>query len=52
MYIKPQVEDSMVGTDSSEGTQTKHCKVVADSAEILPRSPSNPQIMITQKISS
>ena len=40
MYIKPQVEDSMVGTDSSEGTQTKRCRVATDSAEIVPRSSS------------
>ena len=49
MYIKPQVEDSMVGTDSSEGTQTKRCRVATDSAEIVPRSPT---LKITQKISS
>ena len=49
MYIKPQVEDSMVGTDSSEGTQTKRCRVVADSGEMLPWSPT---LKITQKISS
>ena len=52
MYIKPQVEDSMVWTDSSEGTQTKRCRIMTDSAEIIPRSPSNPQITMTQKISS
>lgn len=52
MYIKPQAADSVKGTVSSEGTKTKGSRTATDSAEILPRSPSNPQIMIAQKVSS
>ena len=52
MYIKPQAADSMVGTDSSEITQTRRSRVVADSEDTLAWSPSNPQSMITQKVSS
>ena len=52
MYIKPQAADSVKGTSSSEGTKTKGSRMATDSAEILPRSPSNPQIMIAQKVSS
>ena len=52
MYIKPQAADSVKGTGSSEGAKTKGSRMATDSAEILPRSPSNPQIMIAQKVSS
>ena len=52
MYIKPQAADSVKGTGSSEGTKTEGSRMATDSAEILPRSPSNPQIMIAKKVSS